>query len=282
LELSERHLGLIPLDEKQLAGAFRKRLSRRIGEHIDMTRLVRIGQKADPLPRPRAVIFNRTSAGARVTIAIAKDEAFNFYYQDNLDILEYLGADIVTFSPIRDRKLPDGADGLYIGGGFPELFARDLARNKSLRRSIREGATRGMPVYAECGGLMYLVDSIIDFKGRKFPMAGIFRCSVRMGERLRRMGYVDIEVIKDNIIGKAGARNRAHLFHWSRLINIPKNTSFAYRIVKDKKDEFYDGLTRGSALASYAHLHFASDRTFAENFIDSCRKYKELNGDQAE
>lgn len=124
---------------------------------------------------------------------------------------------------------------------------------------------------------MYLVKSIIDSRRRKFSMVGIFKCSVRMGDRLRRMGYVNLEVIRDNVLGKKGQRNRAHLFHWSRLSNIPKSASFAYKIVKDG-NIIYDGLIKRNVLAGYAHLHFASDVKFAENFIESCRKFKVKHG----
>jgi cobyrinic acid a,c-diamide synthase len=239
---------------------------------------------AKQLPQGRETIFSSpryehggTKGGRqknRVTIAVAKDEAFNFYYQDNLEILKHLGAKLVTFSPLRDKELPDRVDGLYIGGGFPELFALKLSKNMNLRRSIYQKAECGLPIYAECGGLMYLVKDIIDFKNRRFPMVGIFNCSVRMGEGLSRLGYVKIRVIRDNILSKKGRMNRAHLFHWSRLTNIPNNSSFAYKIMKGEGNIFYDGLIRGSVLAGYAHLHFATDKSFAENFIHSCRRYK--------
>lgn len=277
LKLSERHLGLIPLEEKRLSSGFYKKLSKRVEDHIDLTRILKIGRQARPLPYPGVMIFKKGPQKSRVTIAVAKDEAFNFYYQDNLEILNHLGADIVTFSPLRDGELPKGVDGLYIGGGFPELFASDLSKNNSLKRSIRRKAEYGLPVYAECGGLMYLVESLMDFKKRKFSMAGIFKCSVRMGDRLRRMGYVNLEVIRDNILGKKGQRNRAHLFHWSRLTNIPKSASFAYKIVKDR-NIIYDGLIKKNVLAGYAHLHFASNLKFAKNFINSCRRFKVNHG----
>ncbi len=277
LKLSERHLGLIPLEEKRLSSGFYKKLSKRVEDHIDLTSILRIGRQARPLLNPRVMIFKKGPQKSRVTIAVARDAAFNFYYQDNLEILNHLGADIVTFSPLRDGELPKGADGLYIGGGFPELFASDLSKNNSLKRSILRKAEDGLPIYAECGGLMYLVDSIIDFEDRKFSMVGIFKCSVRMGDRLRRMGYVNLEIIRDNILGKKGQRNRAHLFHWSRLTNIPKDASFAYKIEKNE-NIIYDGLIRRNVLAGYAHLHFASDLKVAKNFINSCRKFKVNHG----
>lgn len=276
LKLSQRHLGLVPLEEKKLHPDFYQKLSKLVEGNINLTRLFEIGRRAKSLPCPKEVIFKREPSKGRVTIAVAKDEAFNFYYQDNLDILSHLGANIVTFSPLKDRELPKGVDGLYIGGGFPEVFASDLSKNKSLRMSIYQKAGYGLPIYAECGGLMYLVDSLMDFKKRKFSMVGVFKCSVSMGDKLRRMGYVNIQVIKDNILSKQGDRNRAHVFHWSRLENVPKNAAFAYKIIKDKDNVFYDGLIRRNVLASYAHLHFAANRRFAKNFINSCRQFKNV------
>ncbi|MDP3791981.1 MAG: cobyrinate a,c-diamide synthase [Candidatus Omnitrophota bacterium] len=274
LKLSERHLGLVPLEEKKLQHGFCQKLSKLVEANINLTRLLKIGQQAKSISCAKEVIFKKEPLKSRVRIAIAKDAAFNFYYQDNLDILSHLGADIVAFSPLKDRELPKGVDGLYIGGGFPEIFASGLSKNKSLRWSIYHKAESGLPIYAECGGLMYLVESIMDFKKRIFSMVGVFKCSVSMGDRLHRMGYVNVRVIKDNILGKQGDRSRAHMFHWSRLTDVPKDLPFAYKIIKDKNNVFYDGLIGRNVLASYAHLHFAANREFAKNFIDRCRQFK--------
>ena len=274
LKLSQRHLGLIPLEEKKLYSGFYQKLSKLIEANINLAKVLEISRHAKSLPYPKEVVFKKELPKDRVTIAIAKDKAFNFYYQDNIDILNHLGADIITFSPLKDRKLPIGIDGLYIGGGFPEIFASGLSNNKSLRRSIYQKAEEGLPIYAECGGLMYLVESLTDFTKRKFSMVGIFKCSVSMEGKLHRMGYVDVQVIKDNILSSKGDKNRAHIFHWSHLANTPSNSSFAYKIIKHKDNVFYDGLTRRNVLASYAHLHFATNKKFVKNFINSCRQFK--------
>lgn len=273
LKLSERHLGLIPLEEKRLHLGFYQRLSKLVENNINLSRILKISRKAKPLAFYKERIFKKESPKNHVTIAIARDEAFNFYYQDNLDILRHLGAKIVTFSPLRDKELPEGIDGLYIGGGFPELFASGLSKNKILKGLIYQKAEEGLPIYAECGGLMYLARALIDFKKRKFPMVGIFKCSVSMGNKLHRLGYVNVRVIKDNILSRPGDKNRAHMFHWSHLGGIPKNQSFAYKII-DKDKIIYDGLVRGNVLAGYTHLHFASNMKFARNLINSCRQFK--------
>lgn len=274
LKLSERHLGLIPREEKRLHLGFHQRLSKLVENNINLSRIIKIGRRVKLLPYNKEEIFKKEHPKDYVTIAIAKDEAFNFYYQDNLDILRHLGAKIVTFSPLRDKELPEGIDGLYIGGGFPELFASGLSKNKRLKRLIYQKAEDGLPIYAECGGLMYLVEALIDFKKRKFPMVGVFKCAVSMGNRLHRMGYVSLRVIKDNILGRRGDRNRAHLFHWSRLVGRTKHLSFAYEVIKDKDKIIYDGLVKKNVLAGYTHLHFASNVQFAKSFIKSCREFK--------
>ena len=135
-----------------------------------------------------------------------------------------------------------------------------------------------MPIYAECGGLMYLVKTLVDFKKRRFPMVGIFDCGVNMGNRLARLGYVDARVIKDNILSKRGDRFKAHVFHWSHLTGLAKDPPFAYKLIKRKGDVTLDGLVRKNVLAGYAHFHFASNTRFAVNFINNCRKFKITHG----
>lgn len=291
IKLPERHLGLVPLEEKRMDAGFCRKLSKLVHDNINLTRLLEIAGKASPffynkeeiftprlLPRRNLPLegagLKRSYPKNRVTIAVAKDEAFNFYYQDNMDILSHLGARIVAFSPLRDRELPNGIDGVYIGGGFPELFASALSKNKSLKRSIYQRAEEGLPIYAECGGLMYLVKYLMDFKKRKFPMVGIFKCSVNMGNRLHRMGYVNIHVIKDNILSNKGVNTKAHVFHWSYLDRFSRKENFAYRVNKDKSKIFFDGLIRWNVLASYSHLHFGSNPGSAKNFIENCNGYK--------
>lgn len=282
LRLSQRHLGLVPLEEKKLGSGFYKKLSKLVEAHINLTKIIEIGRCAKPLREGKKSIFaplvQARSSGLpknRVTIAVAKDEAFNFYYQDNLDILSHLGADIIPFSPLKDRELPKGIDALYIGGGFPEFFASELSKNKKLRKAIYEKAEEGLPIYAECGGLMYLAETLVDFKNKKFPMVGIFKCKINMGSKLSRLGYVNVRIAKDNILSKRGDKLRAHVFHWSHIGPKPKNLTFAYELIKDKDNITCDGLVKKNVLASYAHLHFASSVKTAGNFIDSCRIYKE-------
>lgn len=278
LKLPERHLGLVPTEEKKLHRDFYRRLSNLVEENIDIGEILKISRQAQALPGKKRQIFLPGFIKERVTVAVARDKAFSFYYQDNLDILNHLGARIIEFSPLRDKKLPEDIDGLYIGGGFPELFASRLSRNVKLKKEIHQRAEDGLPIYAECGGLMYLVERLIDFEKKTFPMTGIFKGSVSMTGRLQALGYVNAETITDNILSKKGAKIRAHIFHWSYLDDIPKNMRFAYRIKKSKDKIFYDGLVEGNVLAGYMHLHFASDINFAKNFIKSCQEHRIDNG----
>lgn len=281
LRLAQRHLGLVPEQEKNLRVSFYKKLSAYVENHIDLDKIIEVSRKAQPFTKRECkekAIFPPKPVKSYVTVAIALDEAFNFYYQDNLDILESFGARLVRFSPLRDDKLPKGVSGVYIGGGFPELFAARLSANKKLREQIKQKAKEGLPVYAECGGLMYLAEKIIDFNKKKFSMAGVFKCAANMGNNLQALGYVKVETIKDNILSKKGKKIRGHVFHWSYLDNLPQSSSFAYRIEKNKDRVFYDGLIMGNVLASYTHLHFASDLSLAENFITNCRQYRRCRG----
>lgn len=284
LKLPERHLGLVPASEKKLSAAFYRKLSNLISRHIDLDKIISISRMARPLlrgDRKEKTIFSPKPVKNRVPIAVAFDEAFNFYYRDNLDILESFGARLVNFSPLRDDNLPNGVSGIYIGGGFPELFAAKLSANKKLKKQIRQKAEEGLPIYAECGGLMYLAQKLADFNKNELPMVGIFKGAVNMGKRLQSLGYVKIEAIKDNILSKKGAKIRGHVFHWSYFDNLPDKTAFAYKIGKNKGRTFYDGLIQGNVLASYAHLHFASDINLARNFINSCRKYGNIGKPEA-
>jgi len=153
------------------------------------------------------------------------------------------GAKIVTFSPLKDKKLPPETDGIYIGGGFPELFAKKLSNNFSLKEDISKKAMRGMPIYAECGGLMYLVEKISNFKGEKFSMVGILPGEVKMGKKLRALGYCNIKLLQNTILGKKGESIKGHIFHWSYLALPQEKIKFAYKIEKSGKS-FYDGLLR--------------------------------------
>jgi len=273
LVLGQRHLGLVPAQEKKPQDVFLEKTLKLVEATIDLKALLAIARSAVDLPDFKPRLFTSEVKQNRINLAIAQDAAFNFYYQDNLDLLNHYGANLIKFSPIKDRQLPKDIHGIYIGGGFPELFAQELARNTALKQEIFQRAKSGMPIYAECAGLMYLMKKLIDFKEKSFPMTGIFDAWVQMGKRLAGLGYVNIEVRRDNILSVKAGKTRAHLFHWSYIKGLPRRTNFAYKLKKKNRQPIMDGLLKWNVLASYAHLHFAASPKLAKNFIHHCQNY---------
>ena len=273
LKLPERHLGLVPAWEKKVIDPYQDRLSKYIEKYVDIEEILKIAQKAPPLPSFKRSVFIRETPFPKVIIALALDEAFHFYYEDNLDILKHYGAKIVTFSPLKDKELPPEANGIYIGGGFPELFAKKLSDNYLLKEDIRKKAKRGMPIYAECGGLMYLVEKISNFKEEKFAMVGILPGQVNMGKKLSALGYCNIKLLQNTILGKKGESIKGHIFHWSYLtLPSSEKVAFVYEVEKSGR-KFYDGISKNNVLASYVHIHFGSKVSCARNFVNRCFKY---------
>jgi cobyrinic acid a,c-diamide synthase len=272
ISLPERHLGLVPAAERRGLGDLSRRLASLAEEYLDVDGLVRIARSAPPLPAHADAIFGVPATPRRIRIAVARDEAFNFYYEDNLDILGHLGAEIVPFSPIRDEALPEGTSGIYIGGGFPEEHAAALASNAPLLRAIRDAAGR-MPVLAECGGLMYLVERLEDRAGACHEMAGVFPGTTRMGSRLQAFGYCRGRLLRSALPGRKGAVLRGHLFHWSSYSGADDGL-YSLKLEKNGAT-FPDGLSRGDAFASYLHIHFGTNRTPAVRFIDRALRSRE-------
>jgi cobyrinic acid a,c-diamide synthase len=192
-----------------------------------------------------------------VRIGIARDAAFCFYYHDNLELLRALGADLIEFSPIADRVLPPDLDGIYLGGGYPELHAEALSANEPMRAAIAEFAASDAPVYAECGGFMYLTKAIVDVSGRSWPMAGIFPTSARMQKRLAKLGYIEVENCEAGGWLSPGECARGHEFRYSVIDPMPETIRRVYK-------EPAEGYRVRSVLGSYVHLHFLSCPTFAE------------------
>ena len=281
LAISMRHLGLITAEEcKSRWDDFNNVLNRikeAIESNLDISALLEIADSAPALNLPEPRLFqhqHHAHTRPRVTIGVAFDEAFNFYYHDTLDLLRHEGAEIVYFSPIRASRLPEGLDALYIGGGFPEIYARELAANKQMRRAIRDFHDAHGVMYAECGGLMYLLDEL-EYGGDAFEMCGVIEGRVKFMER-RLVNYVEGEFRRGCIIGSRGTRFKGHEFHRSviELGNENKNKDrFAYRMLRGEGIyEGLDGIITNNCLASYTHLHAASYREFAPNFVASARR----------
>ena len=271
LTLPERHLGLVPAAERGSENSFLDELADLIERHIDLDLLLDLARQAPDFPlAENPVLFPEDSLPPRCRIAVARDEAFNFYYEANIELLKVWGADIVNFSPISDSSLPAGTSGVYIGGGFPEVFLHELETNTPMKHSIRQAVASGIPVYAECGGLMYLSDSIADFQGSRYEMVGLLPGCCEMQNKLQRLGYVKAAALRTTPIVEKGQEMRGHLFHWSRL-DAPGESTAAYQITdpKEQLEGFVLG-PRDNLLASYLHLHFGSNPRLAQRFIESC------------
>jgi cobyrinic acid a,c-diamide synthase len=270
LAFPERHLGLRIADESTVPDSTLDRLGEAIRQWCNLTAIIEAGNAAPPIECELSVTKQIVPAPT-CKIGIALDEAFHFYYEYNLALLRSLGAELVYFSPISDQILPD-VDGIYLGGGYPELHAAALAANRSMRNQIAGFAAAGGPVYGECGGLMYLSSGITDVNGRYFPMAGVIPGQTVMHDRLQALGYVEVETETESVIGPAGTRFRGHQFRYSEL-HPQQDLKRVYRMTRH-----YDGgvLPEGfglkNVLASYVHAHWASDPAIGERLVEACTR----------
>ncbi|EPR42118.1 Cobyrinic acid A,C-diamide synthase [Desulfovibrio sp. X2] len=272
LALPARHLGLVlPGADHGAEGAedaVRGRLADWVERSLDLDALL----ERLPDVSPAAPVRDAARPAApRARIAVARDAAFRFYYHENLRLLEAAGAELLPFSPIADKRLPEGADGLYLGGGYPELYAYDLSNNAGLRREIRRFCEDDRPVYAECGGFMYLMDSMVDVNGLTCRMAGVFPFAARMNERFAGLGYRQVTTAADSLLGPAGTLARGHEFHYSSIPDEAYAQAGLYA-VEDRKGprERPDGFAAHTVAASYIHLHFGSNPLLARHFADAC------------
>jgi cobyrinic acid a,c-diamide synthase len=287
LAIPERHLGLTTAEEHPLTRHYLERLADLMERSLDLDglwkRLPIVNQRAgsetvagEAPAGELAAHFPGGPRGPKIRMGVARDEAFCFYYPENLEWLEHFGAEIVSFSPLHDHHLPAGLQGMYLGGGYPEVFAARLAENRNILQSIRHQAQAGMPIYAECGGLMFLSEGIQDLEGKSYAMAGVLPFRVRMLPRLRALGYREITLAAQGLLGPAGTRARGHEFHYSEIISEPDGLSRLYRLT-DRNGEVsrLEGYTRNNVLASYVHLHFGSNPEAARNLLENCQRFKE-------
>ncbi len=268
--IPDRHLGLRTAVEQGQSDLY-DRLARSAAETIDLDRMEALAHSAveffaGDLPRPVA-------AGQQpaVRIGLAYDAAFCFYYQDNLDLLEAAGADIVRFSPLRDAGLPD-VDLLYFGGGYPELYGETLEANVSMRTAVRAFSEQDRPIYAECGGLMYLTEALRDGEGTRHEMVGVFPAEAIMRTSGMTLGYRTVETVRPCLLGPAGTRLRGHEFHYS-LLEPRGDLDYACTLSDAGGTPVgQDGLTRGHTLALYSHQHFGSRPEVVVNLLDAVRQ----------
>ncbi|HAZ44223.1 MAG TPA: cobyrinic acid a,c-diamide synthase [Cyanobacteria bacterium UBA11369] len=289
ISIPDRHLGLVPTGElSQLDGIIDQLAhlgescfdweqllpllkSNTVGAGFSNSLSLEQTTLVNP-PSSEAGFSNSLSVGetslvnSRIRIGVARDRAFNFYYADNLDLLQQLGAELVFWSPLTDR-LPEGIQGLYFGGGFPEVFAQQLAENKLARESVRHAILTGMPTYAECGGLMYLCEAIIDFENKSWSMVGILPTTAVMSGRLT-LGYRQATALQDSPILGAGATVWGHEFHRSHLSEKPTKPLFEVKGYHSPVTE--EGWQLHQVHASYVHLHFGARPEIAKQFLQNC------------
>jgi cobyrinic acid a,c-diamide synthase len=277
LSIPDRHLGLIPAGELSSLEGTLDRLAD-VGETcFDWEKLLPLLATSQPksvgVPLVGTLGCQGTHKGKKIRLAIAKDAAFNFYYADNLNLLEDLGAELVEWSPLHDEHLPPEIQGLYLGGGFPEVFGEILAANRSIRTAVKVAIQAGMPTYAECGGLMYLCDRIIDFDGRSHQMVGIFPTTATMGQRLT-LGYRELMARRDTLLMNAGDRVWGHEFHRSTLSDEPPQPLFDLKGYESSLTFRPEGWYGYAVQAAYTHLHFGARPDLAARFIERCYQFK--------
>ncbi|OPX39242.1 MAG: cobyrinic acid a,c-diamide synthase [Desulfobacteraceae bacterium 4484_190.1] len=286
--IPSRHLGLIT-DEDFIADEDRiEKLARWIENNMDLDHLIgslpEVGNQRSEIRGQKSEVRNQRSDGVsfstnngrdyKIKIGIARDEAFCFYYEENLRLLREGGAELIAFSPLRSKHLPDDIRGLILGGGYPELHCQTLSGNKDLVAEIREFGLSGKPIYAECGGFMFLTKEIRDLDGQAFPMVGIFPMRAKMEHRLKALGYREVVTIKDSILGTEGTKVRGHEFHYSQIQSVDPNSECIYTMT-DRKALLHDkeGFVKNRVLGSYIHLHWGSNQEVAKNLVDYCRRY---------
>ncbi len=257
ITMPSRHLGLHMGSEMQLN---QEHLVHFMEKHVDLDRLLKLAGSASSPSRPHVQLKKHAS---EIRLGLARDEAFCFYYQDNLDMLAQAGAEIVEFSPMYDNELPENLDGLYFGGGYPELHGADLAANGSMRNDVLQFSRSGRPVYGECGGFMYLCESIVDTRGLEHPMAGIYPVRAKMGKRLRRLGYRQVEMRANTLLGLQGDMCYGHEFHYSQIESMPDRVERVFAL----DDGRLEGYRIDNTLAGYVHLHWGRTPEAARNFI---------------
>jgi len=265
LSFESRHLGLIPTEEKNLKSKIEK-TSKIISDSLDIEKIIQIMKNPISLPNKPKMLMKEP----KTTIAVALDNSFNFYYRDNLQALRREGANLKFFSPIHDKKIPN-CDGLYIGGGFPEILASLLEKNSVIKKTIKKLSEENIPIYAECGGLMYLTKSI-DYNNKKFKMIGLFDAETKMTNKMK-LNYTKGKILSKNIISDNTHELRGHEFHYSELDSVSSDSKFAYELdVGEGIKNHKDGLIQNNTLASYGHLYFDSSN-YAKIFVKNCISY---------
>ncbi|PID22183.1 cobyrinic acid a,c-diamide synthase [Sporosarcina sp. P3] len=263
--MPSRHLGLVPAIERGDLDSYFDSLATAIEETVNIEQLMEI-TNAQTIEESSS-IFDVQTESQEVHIAVAKDAAFNFYYEENLELLRAYGATLHFFSPLRDEEVPNKAQGVYIGGGFPEEFAEQLATNEKVKESLKNAISRGLPTLAECGGFMYLTEEIIDRQERKFPMLGVIPGRVLMQDKRAALGYREITGVTGNFLIDEETQAKGHEFHYSKYEG--EHTSPAY-FSKSRFRVQQEGYLHKNLVAGFTQFHFASNPQLVRNWLKAC------------
>ena len=275
ITLESRHLGLVSAGEVKNLQEILEKLGEMAEESLNIDDILSISRQASnlvyPIPKPVETFKKYCQDNKKqLTIAVAMDKAFNFYYMENLNMLKDLGCKLVKVSPLEDEKLPDNIDGIILGGGYPELFGKQLAENKSFRENLKEKLNNGMPCLAECGGFMYLHEYLEDKEGTTFPMVGILKGKVYPLEKLGRFGYIDLTVKEDNFLAAKGTKTKGHEFHYWESEN-PGKVVYGKKPLREKNWDCI--VSFKNIFAGFPHIYFWSNPQIPINYVKKAVEY---------
>lgn len=275
--IPERHLGLVTQEEHLISKAQIDFLADSVEKHLDTKKLFNSLAHQNLESKKSRSVHRHLPVKAKPRIGVARDKAFCFYYRENLELLEYFGARIILFSPMDDPALPENLDAVYFGGGYPELFAESLSENTGMLDSVKAASVNNMPIFAECGGFMYLCNTLQTINNESFNMTGCFPFKIKMLNRLNALGYRQVTFSSDTFLGKKGVQAKGHEFHYSQIEpgSFDIDTSF---LVKSGKQStpFKEGYRNRNTLGGYIHFHFGSNPDLAKNFVHSAAGYKDV------
>jgi len=274
LSIPSRHLGLVTAEDNPLSDEFTGRLAEMAERCLDLDGLAELAFDFNP---SNAAVCTQAPRGVEraIKIAVARDPAFCFMYEDNLRLLREAGAELAFFSPLGDAGLPADIQGIYLPGGYPELYAERLDKNAGMKVALRDAVAADMPVYAECGGFVYLTEGLEESENQSAAdFAGIFPVRCRMLPRRRALGYRQAELTESAIIGTKGAVVRGHEFHYSEIGPMPEKVGRCYQVSRKGEALGLEGFRTRNCLASYIHLHFGSNPDIAATFVAACREYR--------
>lgn len=277
--IPERHLGLLTVEENthmtKISEMYVKTAQETL-KHQALLDSLTIVREDHPkvLPKLSSSMGNLRKLSPQVRLGVAKDQAFCFYYRQNLHLLEEAGAELVYFSPLKNTELPKSLDGLYFGGGYPENFAKQLEENITLRSQILSYAQSGMPIYGECGGLIYLCEKLLCGEGNVYAMVGVFPYTILWDKNYLAIRYIEVKTTRDTLLGPKGLVIKGQEFHQTRFIDTSE-LDYCYEVASSVNERFLEGYQAKNTLASYVHLYFPSAKNIPHDFVSQCKKYQQ-------